>query len=50
MTNQAITWRRYQQSLTPGKPFFVYFATGTTHAPHQSRTQNITVKWATLSA
>jgi len=35
MTNQAITWVRSQQSLTPDKPFFVYFATGATHAPHQ---------------
>ena len=35
MTNQAITWVRTQQSLTPDKPFFVYFATGATHAPHQ---------------
>jgi arylsulfatase len=35
MTNQAITWVRTQQSLTPEKPFFVYFATGATHAPHQ---------------
>jgi arylsulfatase A-like enzyme len=35
MTNQAITWVRAQQSLTPDKPFFVYFATGATHAPHQ---------------
>ncbi len=34
MTNQAITWMRSQQSLTPDKPFFVYFATGATHAPH----------------
>ncbi len=34
MTNQAITWTRYQQSLTPDKPFFIYFATGATHAPH----------------
>jgi len=34
MTNQAITWVRSQQSLTPDKPFFVYFATGATHAPH----------------
>ena len=34
MTNQAISWMRYQQSLTPDKPFFVYFATGATHAPH----------------
>jgi len=35
MTNQAITWMRTQQSLTPDKPFFMYFATGATHAPHQ---------------
>ncbi len=36
MTNQAISWMRYQQSLTPDKPFFVYFATGATHAPHHA--------------
>ena len=34
MTNQAIGWIRAQQSLTPEKPFFVYFATGAVHAPH----------------
>jgi arylsulfatase len=34
MTNQAIAWTRYQHSLTPDKPFFMYFATGATHAPH----------------
>jgi arylsulfatase A-like enzyme len=34
MTNQAINWIRFQQSLTPDKPFFAYFATGATHAPH----------------
>jgi arylsulfatase A-like enzyme len=34
MTNQAIRWIRGQQSLTPGKPFFAYFSTGATHAPH----------------
>jgi arylsulfatase len=34
MTNQAIAWTQYQQSLTPDKPFFVYFAPGATHAPH----------------
>jgi arylsulfatase A-like enzyme len=34
MTNQAIAWMRAQQSLTPGKPFFLYFAPGATHAPH----------------
>src|SRR3990172_3024968 len=34
MTDQAVTWIRYQQALTPQKPFFVYFAPGATHAPH----------------
>jgi len=35
MTNQAITWMRSVKSLTPDKPFFIYFAPGATHAPHQ---------------
>jgi len=34
MTNQAIDWMGYQKSLTPDKPFFVYFAPGAVHAPH----------------
>jgi arylsulfatase len=34
MANQAIAWVRAQQSLTPEKPFCVYFAPGATHAPH----------------
>jgi len=34
MTNQAVTWVRFQQALTPDKPFFIYFAPGATHAPH----------------
>jgi arylsulfatase len=36
MTNQAIAWMNTQQSLTPAKPFFIYFATGATHAPHHA--------------
>ena len=36
MTNQAISWVRFQQALTPDKPFFMYFATGATHAPHHA--------------
>ncbi|MFN5949417.1 MAG: arylsulfatase, partial [Pirellulaceae bacterium] len=36
MTNRAIAWMRSQQSLTPDKPFFMYFATGGTHAPHHA--------------
>jgi arylsulfatase len=34
MTNQAINWVKAQQSMTPDKPFFMYYATGAVHAPH----------------
>jgi len=34
MTDQAIRWVSAQQALTPEKPFYLYFATGATHAPH----------------
>jgi arylsulfatase A-like enzyme len=34
LADRAIAWIRQQKSLTPGKPFFVYFAPGATHAPH----------------
>jgi arylsulfatase A-like enzyme len=34
MTDKAISWMRFQKSLTPDKPFFMYFAPGATHAPH----------------
>ena len=34
MTNQAINWVKAQQSMTPDKPFFIYYATGAVHAPH----------------
>jgi len=33
MTDQTITWMGYQKSLTPDKPFFIYFAPGAVHAP-----------------
>lgn len=36
MTDQAIGWMNTQQSLTPDKPFYMYFATGATHAPHHA--------------
>jgi len=36
MTNQAVKWVSAQHSLTPDKPFYVYFATGATHAPHHA--------------
>jgi len=34
MTDKAIGWMKAQQSITPDKPFFMYFATGAVHAPH----------------
>lgn len=34
MTDQAISWMKFQKALTPNKPFFIYFAPGATHAPH----------------
>ena len=36
MTDQAINWVSAQQALTPNKPFYLYFATGATHAPHHA--------------
>ena len=36
MTDQAINWFSAQQALTPEKPFYLYFATGATHAPHHA--------------
>lgn len=36
MTDQAINWVSAQKSLTPNKPFYMYFATGATHAPHHA--------------
>lgn len=36
MTDRAINWIQSQQTLTPDKPFFTYFATGATHAPHHA--------------
>jgi arylsulfatase A-like enzyme len=41
MTNQAISWVRFQQAITPGKPFFIYYAPGATHAPH-----HVSREWA----
>ncbi len=34
MTDNAVNWVSSQQALTPDKPFYMYFATGATHAPH----------------
>ena len=34
LANRAISWVQAQHSLTPDRPFFMYFAPGATHAPH----------------
>ncbi|MEU8133746.1 arylsulfatase [Streptodolium elevatio] len=34
LADKAIAYVRQQKSLTPDKPFFVYFAPGATHTPH----------------
>jgi len=34
LTDEAIRWVHQQKSLMPGKPFFLYFPPGATHAPH----------------
>jgi len=36
MTDQAIAWTRFQHTMTPDKPFFIYFAPGALHAPHHT--------------
>ena len=35
MADHSIAWIRNQKAQSPGKPFFLYFSTGATHAPHQ---------------
>ena len=34
LTDHCVNWIRQQKALMPDKPFFIYFATGATHAPH----------------
>ena len=34
MTDKAISWVNMQQSLSPDKPFYMYFTPGAVHAPH----------------
>jgi len=36
LADDAIHWLRNQQAAAPGKPFFMYYATGTAHAPLQA--------------
>jgi arylsulfatase A-like enzyme len=35
LANDAIEWVQRHNSVTPDKPFFLYFATGATHSPFQ---------------
>lgn len=39
LANRAIHWTREQHALTPDKPFFMYYAPGTAHAPYQAPTE-----------
>ena len=34
LVNDALHWTREHDAVQPDKPFFLYFATGATHAPH----------------
>ncbi len=36
LADDAIHWLHQQQAAAPGKPFFMYYATGTAHAPLQA--------------
>lgn len=35
LATHAINWLRQKQSVAPNKPWFMYYAPGATHAPHQ---------------
>jgi len=36
IADKAIAWVRRAKSIAPNKPYFLYVATGATHAPHQT--------------
>ena len=36
MADKAIAWMRTQHALAPNKPWLLYYATGTAHAPHHA--------------
>lgn len=36
LADKAIDWMRMQHALAPAKPWFLYYATGTAHAPHHA--------------
>jgi arylsulfatase A-like enzyme len=35
ITNEAIHWLHAHDAIAPDKPFFIYYAPGATHTPHQ---------------
>ena len=35
MTRESIEWMKQQHSMTPEKPFFIYYSAPGVHAPHQ---------------
>ncbi|WP_221796249.1 arylsulfatase [Aquisediminimonas sediminicola] len=39
LANDAIHWLHQQKAASPDKPFFLYYATGTGHGPHQAPAQ-----------
>lgn len=41
LVDKAIHWLRVTRSIDSGKPFFLYMATGATHAPHHTRPEFI---------
>ncbi|MCP1470611.1 arylsulfatase [Sphingobium sp. OAS761] len=36
LVDDAVNWLHQQQAAAPGKPFFLYLAPGSAHAPHQA--------------
>jgi arylsulfatase len=36
LADKAIGWMQMQHALAPNKPWFLYYATGTAHAPHHA--------------
>ena len=36
LVDDAITWVHNQKAAAPDKPFFIYYASGATHAPHHA--------------
>jgi arylsulfatase A-like enzyme len=41
LADDMISWVHNQKAAAPDKPFFVYFAPGSTHAPHQAPAEDI---------